>query len=206
MGSHFSAERTSQQPTRTQLSYTRFVSQWGRSFGCCVAQHSNPHTLLHTIHAQDPASQGLSAQPLNPACESITHSIHSLRISAPDPKTHLMQVCLTYVANNLTAVLQTDGYKHMVASCPNMVSEVLAAVAAQGSQSMSSHRGAGVLMGGSRRISAPAPLPIPVMQHDDPRAAHQGRRLRQRRDGPADQQHAPQGGAPQQPQRPHALE
>lgn len=43
-----------------------------------------------------------------------------------------MQVCLNFVANNLSQVICTEEYKRLTESCGGMVNEILAAVAVQG--------------------------------------------------------------------------
>ena len=48
----------------------------------------------------------------------------------------MLQVCLTYVANNLSQVICTDDYKRLTESCQGMVNEILAAVAVQGNQTV----------------------------------------------------------------------
>lgn len=43
----------------------------------------------------------------------------------------LKKVCLDYVAKNLLAVLGTDGYKHMLESCPGLQADIIQTVASQ---------------------------------------------------------------------------
>lgn len=44
----------------------------------------------------------------------------------------MLQVCLNFVANNLSQVICTEEYKRLTESCGGMVNEILAAVAVQG--------------------------------------------------------------------------
>lgn len=61
-----------------------------------------------------------------------------------------VQVCLNFVANNLSQVICTDDYKRLTESCQGMVNEILAAVAVQGNQTVArgAARGAGAGGGG----------------------------------------------------------
>jgi hypothetical protein len=47
--------------------------------------------------------------------------------------TLFLQVCLQYVASNLSQVITTQEYRRLTESCAGMVNEILAAVAQQGS-------------------------------------------------------------------------
>ena len=47
-----------------------------------------------------------------------------------------MQVCLAYVASNLSQVITTQEYQRLTESCQGMVNEILAAVARQGSSAV----------------------------------------------------------------------
>lgn len=61
-----------------------------------------------------------------------------------------VQVCLNFVANNLSQVICTDDYKRLTESCQGMVNEILAAVAVQGNQTVArgaSRSGAGAAGG-----------------------------------------------------------
>eukprot|EP00878_Enallax_costatus_P034851 GHUV01038758.1.p1 GENE.GHUV01038758.1~~GHUV01038758.1.p1 ORF type:complete len:126 (-),score=35.79 GHUV01038758.1:257-634(-) len=44
----------------------------------------------------------------------------------------LKRVCLDFVSRNLAAVMQTDGYRHMTRSCPNLQAELLQVIASTG--------------------------------------------------------------------------
>ncbi len=44
----------------------------------------------------------------------------------------LKRVCLDFVSRNLAAVMQTDGYRHMTRSCPNLQAELLHVIASAG--------------------------------------------------------------------------
>ena len=48
----------------------------------------------------------------------------------------VLQVCLSYVATNLSQVINTVEYKRLTESCANMVQEILSAVAKQGDKSV----------------------------------------------------------------------
>ena len=90
-------------------------------------------------------------------------------------KKHWLQACLTFVASNLPAVLQTDEYKSMMDACPNMVNEILNAVAEIGNQSVPRSSGTVAPRRGSNA---------------DEVARQHARRLRQRREI-GDLQHLP---------------
>ena len=47
-----------------------------------------------------------------------------------------VQVCLSFVASNLSQVINTAEYKRLCDSCAGMLNEILTAVAKQGSQSV----------------------------------------------------------------------
>lgn len=49
----------------------------------------------------------------------------------------VLQVCLTFVANNLSQVISTEEYKRLTETCSTMVGEILQAVAAQGPSGLS---------------------------------------------------------------------
>lgn len=75
-----------------------------------------------------------------------------------------MQVCLTYVANNLSQVICTDDYKRLTESCQGMVNEILAAVAVQGNQTVArgtSRNAAAGGGGGAAAAAAHAPAGTP---------------------------------------------
>lgn len=74
-----------------------------------------------------------------------------------------MQVCLSFVANNLSQVICTDEYKRLTESCGGMVNEILAAVAVQG-QAM------------SRNITAGRPTPGPRLRARRRDEDHHGQR------------------------------
>lgn len=72
-----------------------------------------------------------------------------------------VQVCLTFVANNLSQVICTDDYKRLTESCQGMVNEILAAVAVQGNQTVArgtsrSGAAAGGATGGGAALHANA--------------------------------------------------
>jgi hypothetical protein len=48
-----------------------------------------------------------------------------------------MQVCLAYVAANLSQVISTQEYRRLTEACQGMVQEILTAVARQGTPSVS---------------------------------------------------------------------
>lgn len=84
------------------------------------------------------------------AARSTDRSLPSPTTSA-DAFARCLQVCLTYVASNLSAVICTQEYKRLTESCHGMVEEILAAVAKQNSHAVAApaarppaHRALGV--------------------------------------------------------------
>lgn len=43
----------------------------------------------------------------------------------------LKRVCLQFVSQHLSQVIQTEGYRHMCRSCPNLQAELLQVIATQ---------------------------------------------------------------------------
>ena len=93
----------------------------------------------------------------------------TLTLAEQNHADELKKVCLDFVSRHLGSVMQTDGYRHMTTSCPQLQGEVLQTMAAMnggggmggGHYHGSHHHGGGasvVGMGGHRGITRPPPM------------------------------------------------
>ena len=64
----------------------------------------------------------------------------TLTLAEQNHAEELKKVCLEYVSKNLAAVINTDGYRHMTRSCPQLQAEILQTIAATGTQHHTSDR------------------------------------------------------------------
>ncbi|GMH40661.1 hypothetical protein BSKO_08565 [Bryopsis sp. KO-2023] len=88
----------------------------------------------------------------------------TLTLAEQNHAADLKVVCLDFVARNLQSVLVTDGYQHMLASCPNLQADIISTVASMGAvQERTGHRHT---------------LRLHHREHGD---EDEGRRVRQRR-------------------------
>lgn len=125
----------------------------------------------HLLMAADRYQLGrLRAMAERRLCETLDIETVSTTLVLADKSnaSNLRKVCLSFTAQNLNSVIQTVEYARMTEACPDMVKEILNAVASQGNPLARSAP--------SRRI------PVSMELHD--RAQPQHRRVRQRRDGP----------------------
>ncbi|KAG2454710.1 hypothetical protein HYH02_000547 [Chlamydomonas schloesseri] len=65
-------------------------------------------------------------------CVDVESVAFTLALADRNHATELKRVCLDYVGRNLAAVMKTEGYSHMVASCPGLQGEILCTLAALG--------------------------------------------------------------------------
>ncbi len=83
----------------------------------------------------------------------------------------LKRVCLDFVARNLAAVMNTDGYRHMTRSCPALQAELLSVIAVTaGAEARPAH---------AHRSGH-----VRVREHNAADAPDEARRVRQRRAEP----------------------
>jgi len=104
----------------------------------------------------------------------------TLTLAEQNHADELKKVCLDYVARNLGAVMNTDGYRHMTRSCPQLQAEILSTIATSGS---SYERGHGPAIGGGAANPAAGHRThgtVRVREHPAPE--EEGRRLRPRRE------------------------
>ncbi|KXZ44695.1 hypothetical protein GPECTOR_63g23 [Gonium pectorale] len=67
-------------------------------------------------------------------CETVDTETVAFTLALAD-KNHaeeLKKVCLDYVGRNLATVMKTEGYSHMMSSCPGLQAEILSTIAALG--------------------------------------------------------------------------
>ncbi|PNW84405.1 hypothetical protein CHLRE_03g144284v5 [Chlamydomonas reinhardtii] len=65
-------------------------------------------------------------------CVDVESVAFTLALADRNHAAELKRVCLDYVGRNLAAVMKTEGYSHMVASCPGLQGEILSTLAALG--------------------------------------------------------------------------
>eukprot|EP00878_Enallax_costatus_P013058 GHUV01013644.1.p1 GENE.GHUV01013644.1~~GHUV01013644.1.p1 ORF type:complete len:476 (+),score=203.40 GHUV01013644.1:518-1945(+) len=67
-------------------------------------------------------------------CESVDveTAATTMALAEQNHAEELKRVCLDFVSRNLAAVMQTDGYRHMTRSCPNLQAELLQVIASTG--------------------------------------------------------------------------
>lgn len=117
----------------------------------------------------------------------------TLALAEQNHAEELKKVCLDFISRNLAAVMTTDGYKHMTASCPNLVAEILSTIAVSGPQAaggtsstLAEQRGGSLLPGGGAILAsgtaAAGHRTVRLREHATAPDEEVNRRVRQRRD------------------------
>ena len=76
-------------------------------------------------------------------CETVdtATAATTLALAEQNHAAELKRVCLDYVSRHLQAVMASDGYAHMVSSCPQLQAELLSVIAAAAQERAARERG-----------------------------------------------------------------
>ncbi|KAK9826376.1 hypothetical protein WJX81_005251 [Elliptochloris bilobata] len=115
-------------------------------------------------------------------CETVEveTAATTLALAEQNHASELKRVCLDFVSRNLQAVMTTDGYQHMVQSCPQLQAELLRVIAIA-TQERSYHHGHRTRQI-ARAVHPPGERPRTEDGRDEAGGDDDARRVRQRRE------------------------